>query len=524
MTDQRKGHTMMNRPYRNPVIPGTHPDPSVCRVGEDYYLCTSTFACFPAAPIFHSRDMIHWRPIGHALTRPEQLPLNGVAIPRGMYAPSLRHINGRFYMITTLMGHPTLGCRHLYVSTDNPAGEWSDATWIVQPGIDPDLFQDVDGRTYFLRNTSGEAGPRRLVMGEINLETGTVLGEMRELWRGTGGYEPEGPHLYRIGEFYYLLAAEGGTGYGHMVTIARSHDLRGPYESCPHNPILSHRDAKPHPVQCTGHADLFEDHLGHWWMVFLGVRPPNGWSQHQHLGRETFLAPVTWEDGWPVVNGGQTIELEMTSPLPPPVPTEALPARDDFDAPALRLDWLTLRQPPPGTWSLNERPGWLRLHGQAARLDDEGATPAFVGRWQTEMTCTVATRLDFEPTREGEEAGLTTYMRETHHYEIAVARRGGRRVILLRRRILDLQVVVAEKELPAGPVELVCDATPEAYTFGYRSGDAPLRVLGPAAIRPISSDEAGTFTGILFGLYVTGNGEPCQTPADFDFYEDKHHE
>jgi len=209
----------------------------------------------------------------------------------------------------------------------------------------------------------------------------------------------------------------------------------------------------------------------------------------------------------------------MAGPLPPPVPTEALPARDDFDAPALRLDWLTLRHPPAGTWSLNERPGWLRLHGQAARLDDEGATPAFVGRWQTEMTCTVATRLDFEPAREGEEAGLTTYMRETHHYEIAVARRGERRVILLRRRILDLQVVVAEEELPAGAVTLVCDATPEAYTFGYRAGEAPLRVLGPAAIRPISSDDAGTFTGMLLGLYATGHGEPCQTPADFDWCE-----
>jgi len=356
---------MTERPYHNPIIRGTHPDPSICRVGEDYYLCTSTFAYFPAAPVFHSRDLVHWRQIGHALTRREQLPLDGVAIPRGMYAPSLRHINGRLYMITTPMGHPQLGCRHLYVSTGNPAEEWSDAVWIDQPGIDPDLFQDDDGRTYLLRNTSDEPGPRRLVMGEIDLKTGTLLGEMKELWKGTGGYEPEGPHLYHIGDWYYLLAAEGGTGYGHMVTIARSRSLWGPFESSPLNPILSHRDVRPHPIQCLGHADLFQDHTGNWWMVFLGVRPPNGWSALQHLGRETFLAPVTWENGWPVVNGGRPVELLMEAPLLPPAECPMPPVREEFDSPTLGLDWMTLRQPPEGTWSLEERPGWLRLHGNA---------------------------------------------------------------------------------------------------------------------------------------------------------------
>lgn len=510
---------MTERLYHNPIIRGTHPDPSICRVGEDYYICTSTFACFPAAPIFHSRDLVHWRQIGHALTRREQLPLDGVAIPRGMYAPSLRHINGRFYMITTLMGHPQLGCRHLYVSTEDPAGEWSDAVWIDQPGIDPDLFQDDDGRTYFLRNTSDEPGPRRLVMGEIDLKTGTVLGEMKELWKGTGGYEPEGPHLYHIGDWYYLLAAEGGTGYGHMVTIARSRSLWGPFESSPLNPILSHRDVRPHPIQCLGHADLFQDHTGNWWMVFLGVRPPNGWSALQHLGRETFLAPVTWENGWPVVNGGRPVELLMEAPLLPPAECPMPPVREDFDSPTLGLDWMTLRQPPQGTWSLDERPGWLRLHGNASCLNDEGTTPALVGRWQTEMTCKASAKLDFEPAREGDEAGLATYMRESHHYEVAVGMRRGVRVVFLRRRIHDLQAVVAEEELPPGPVELVCTATPETYTFGYRSGSAPLRILGTASIAPISSDAACTFTGMMLALYATGNGRTCQAPADFDWFE-----
>ena len=195
------------------------------------------------------------------------------------------------------------------------------------------------------------------------------------------------------------------------------------------------------------------------------------------------------------------------------------PVREDFDSPTLGLDWMTLRQPPQGTWSLDERPGWLRLHGNASCLNDEGTTPALVGRWQTEMTCKASAKLDFEPAREGDEAGLATYMRESHHYEVAVGMRRGVRVVFLRRRIHDLQAVVAEEELPPGPVELVCTATPETYTFGYRSGSAPLRILGTASIAPISSDAACTFTGMMLALYATGNGRTCQAPADFDWFE-----
>lgn len=505
-------------PYRNPIIPGTHPDPSLCRVGADYYLATSSFAYFPAAPIFHSRDLVNWRLMGHALNRPSQLPLAGVALAHGMYAPSLRHIQGRFYLVTTLLWHPTLGCRHLYVWADDPSGPWSEPVWIEQPGIDPDLFEDHDGRVYFLRNNANESGPRGLVMGEINLATGVIQGPMRMLWSGTGGYEPEGPHLYRIGDWYYLLAAENGTYYGHMATIARSRTLWGPYESCPRNPILTHRHLSPWPVKCTGHGDLFQAHDGSWWMVFLGVRPASGWAEHHHLGRETFLAPVTWsEDGWPVVNGGQPITLEMAAPTLPLQPWPPNPGKDDFTAPGLDPAWITLRQPPAGSWSLAARPGWLRLHGAAATLDDTGAAPVFVGRRQQQMNGRIAARLDFEPRREGEEAGLSTFMSETHHYEIAVASHGGQRVVRLRRRVADLQLVVAEEPLEAGPVTLICDATADHYLFSYALDDGHERRLGSAAIKPISAEAAGVFTGMILALYATGNGRAADTPADFDW-------
>lgn len=505
--------------YRNPIIPGTHPDPSVCRVGEDYYLATSSFAYFPGVPIFHSRDLVHWRQIGHALTRASQLPLEQVRLSGGIYAPSLRYINGRFYMITTLVGHPQFGTRHLYVWADDPSGEWSEPIWIEQIGIDPDLFLDADGRTYFLRNNIFDSQTRGLYLGEIELETGRMLSDMRLLWTGTGGFEPEGPHLYRINEQYYLMVAEDGTYYNHMETMARSTSIWGPYEPCPQNPILTHKHLNPNPIKCTGHADLIEAHNGSWWLVFLGVRPYMEWGELQHLGRETFLAPVRWStDGWPLVNGNGTVSLEMDTDCLPAHPWPAAPARDDFDSEQLALYWNFLRNPQAGSWSLSERPGWLRLYGNAFTLDAEDA-PAFIGRRQEEMDCTVQTCLDFRPQHEGEEAGLTTYIHDQHHYEIAVTLRQGQRQVFLRRRLGDLQVEVASVPIPDGLVTLAVHATPQTYTFCYSINNEPEQQLASAGIQHLSAEITGVFTGMYLALYATGNGQPSTTPADFDWFE-----
>lgn len=507
--------------YSNPVIPGTHPDPSVCRVGEDYYLANSSFAYFPGVPIFHSRDLVNWRQIGHALTRASQLPLEQVRLSGGIYAPSLRYINGRFYMITTLIGGPEFGSKHLYVWTDDPAGEWSEPIWIDQSGIDPDLFQDTDGRTYFLRNNIFDRDnlPRGLYMGEIDLSSGQMLSDMRMLWTGSGGYEPEGPHLYRINGMYYLMVAENGTYYGHMETIARSREMWGPYESCPHNPILTHRHLNPNPIKCTGHADLIEAHDGSWWLTFLGVRPYMEWGELQHLGRETFLAPVTWtDDGWPVVNGNGTAALTMKAATLPTHPWRPEPTRDDFDSPRLGLSWNFLRNPREGSWSLSERPGWMRLWGNEHTLDSVDA-PAFVGRRQEQMDCAARALLDFSPSREGEEAGITTYMSDTHHYEMAITLRGGKRRVILRRRIGDLQAEVASSLLPDGPLELIIHANPTTYTFAYKPADKEETILDTANIQHLSVEMAGVFTGMYIGLYATGNGRASAGPADFDWFE-----
>jgi alpha-N-arabinofuranosidase len=358
--------------YANPVLPGFYPDPSACRVGEDYYLVTSSFEYFPGVPIFHSRDLIHWRQIGHCLTRASQIPLAGVHSSGGIFAPTIRYHDGRFYVITTNI--PDGG--NFYVFADDPAGKWSEPIYVELGGIDPSLC--FDGEHVYLTGSDGWPNPS-IYQCEIDVKSGQQLTETRLLWRGSGGRYPEGPHLYHLRDWYYLMIAEGGTEYGHMETMARSRSPWGPFEGCPHNPILTHRNDGTHALQGTGHTDLIEAHDGSWWLVLLAFRPQNG--NYHHLGRETCLAPVTWtEDGWPVVSAEKTVDVKVhASRTLPQQGVEAEPVRDDFASPHLRLCWNFLRNPYAKDWSLSEHPGWLRLYGSARTLDSVDS-PAFIGR------------------------------------------------------------------------------------------------------------------------------------------------
>ena len=492
--------------YNNPVIPGFYPDPSVCRVGEDYYLVTSTFEYFPGVPVFHSRDLMHWRQIGHCLTRKSQLPLEGARSSGGIYAPTIRYHDGTFYMVTTNV----TGGGHFYVHTQDPYGEWSDPIWVAGEEIDPSLFFDDDGKVYFTYKARGT-----IYQKEIDIETGKALSEDKPLWAGTGGQHPEGPHLYKIGGRYYLMLAEGGTSYGHMETIARSETPWGPFEGCPHNPILTHRSTDS-PIQATGHAELFQAQDGSWWTVFLGVRPNRSFY---HLGRETFLAPVSWtDDGWPIVGQDGTVSLEIEAQTLPLHSWDEESARDDFNKSDLRLCWNFLRNPYPKDWSLSDRPSWLRLMGSAIGLDAVDS-PAWVGRRQRHFDCQVTTLLDFDPQRDGEEAGLTAFMNELHHYEIAVTRLEGERYIIVRRRIGSLSAVVARERIDAGPVTLEIKADRGTYTFSYTPEGQTPRTLAKGETRYLSAEVARTFTGVYFAMYATGNGQASTTPAFFDWFE-----
>lgn len=495
--------------YRNPIVPGFHPDPSICRVGADFYLATSSFEYFPGVPIFHSRDLVHWRPIGHALTRPSQLPLTEKAASQGIYAPTLRHHNGRFYLITTLIPEVL----NFFVWTTDPVGEWSDPVIVDQPGIDPSLCFDTDGRVYCTSQ-----GPGGAIQSEIEIETGRRKTLWQPIWEGSGQISPEGPHLYRIGSYYYLFVAEGGTQYGHMVTVARSESPWGPFIPCPHNPILHHFNARGggNPIQGTGHADLVQAPDGSWWIVFLGFRPVNG--RYHHLGRETFLAPVQWQDDWPVVYNRGVVApvMDVPGPIPHPFPPE--PTRDDFDEPRLRLCWNFLRNPDPASTSLTTRPGWLRLNGSRVTLDDIGS-PTFVGRRQQHFQCRATTRLDFQPPKTGEEAGLTVFMNDRHHYDLFVTHRGSQRRVIVRKRVGDLIVEAANQTAPEGILLLKITADESAYRFWVGSETTPLQELATGETRYLSSEVAGGWTGVYLALFAQGRRHPCSVPADFDWFD-----
>ena len=506
--------------YRNPVLPGFYPDPSVCRVGDDYYMVNSTFCYFPGVPVHHSKDLIHWEQIGHCITRPTQTRLQNIGTWNGIYAPTIRHHDGTFYMVTTNVS----GGGNFYVTTKDPAGEWSDPIYVREGGIDPDLFFDDDGKTYLL--TAQGAG--EIHLAEIDLKTGRLLSRSEIIWRGTGGRCAEGPHMYKKDGWYYLMIAEGGTEYGHCETIARSRNLRGPFEGCPANPILSHALARGYqnPIQGTGHADLIQAHDGSWWLVCLAFRPLNGF--HHVLGRETFLAPVKWdEDGWPVVNGNGAISLDMDVPTLPQTPVAEGHAAQvqrgrvstKFDAPELGLEWNYLGAPRTENYSLTERPGWLRLKASPVSINSNDS-PTWVGRRQQHIRFQAHTRVDASGLKDGDEAGLTLFMSNDYHCDLAVQKRDGKYFLILKYKLGRLKHTEKEFELesPVVNLRILCsDKDSYCFEWGGTDGYVP---LGKIDTGFLSSETAGGFTGVYLALYAQSgsDGGAAGGYADFDWF------
>lgn len=521
----------------NPVLPGFHPDPSVCRVGEDYYLVCSSFEYFPGIPIFHSRDLVHWTQIGNVLDRHSQLDLPASTVSsQGIYAPTLRHHDGLFHLIVTNVS----GGGNLLVTAADPAGPWSEPLPLPGvPGIDPDLAWDEEGTCWC---TVAGVGQVRL-----DLKTGKAIGEVRRIWSGTPGAKaPEAPHLYHVGKWWYLLIAEGGTERGHGVSVARGPSPSGPFTPHPANPILSHRSTG-HPVQNTGHADLVEAPDGSWWAVLLGVRPGGGTPGWHVLGRETYLAPVTWVDQWPVIG-----EPAPALPAPPwPLrPAAVEPIREDFDAPDPHPRWISLRHRPSERYTTAQRPGWLTLRAagggdgndngggtqvdeadvadEADGLDSMDAT--FLGRRQQHLACRVRALIDPAEGR----GGLTVRLDEHHYYAIE-ASADAVRVIA---RIGPLRTVIAERPAPQGPVTLRIEtrptdagydprASPDTVVLGIEEpehrgasdngeaggvdgggggngddGNGMFDELAALDGRYLSSEVAGGFTGRVIGVYA----------------------
>ena len=487
--------------YQNPVIRGFHPDPSICRNGDDFYLVTSTFEYFPGVPLYHSRNLANWELAGHCLTTSSQLPLEGCGHSGGIYAPTIRYHNGTYYMTTTNVS----SIRNFIVHTQDPSRGWSDPVPVNQTGIDPSLFFDEDGKVYYTSTAQDHEKKDCIQMCEINPLTGEKLSESRIITHGCGGCYPEGPHIYRKDGFYYLLLAEGGTEYGHHAVMMRAENIWGPYEGSPHNPLVYHQPLLGRtPIQAVGHSDLVEDQNGNWWMVCLGIRPVSYGLLH-NLGRETFLVPVKWgADGWPEAGNHGTLSLNMEGPLPAPPCPVCQAFHDHFDSGSLNPRWTFLRNPAPGSFRLDLKPGCLSLTGFHS-LSEPGCSPAFCGVRQEEYRMEASACLEGN-LEEGQQAGMTAFYSCNYHYEIYVKRVDGCYLIGVNKRIHDLEKeVFCEKTDYKGRIrlEIICDET--SYHFRFGNG-THMKEAASGLLAGLCTEGTAriTFTGTFIGLFSNG--------------------
>ncbi|HMB24079.1 MAG TPA: family 43 glycosylhydrolase, partial [Anaerolineales bacterium] len=407
----------------------------------------------------------------------------------------------------------------------DPAGPWSEPYWLESaPGIDPSLFFDADGRVWYTGNRIPAQvqfeGHREIWLQELDLQSMSLVGDTYSLWDGAlrGGVHAEAPHLYKVDGRYYLMIAEGGTAHHHAVTIARSDSITGPYEGNRANPILTHRHlGLDYPIVGTGHADLVQTQNGEWWMFMLAMRPYAGYFYN--LGRETFLAPVRWEDGWPIVSPG-TGKVEFSYPIPnlPETAWQEIPARDDFDAPTLAFQWNFLRTPREEFYSLSERPGCLRLRLRPQQVS-ELANPSFVGRRQQHIHFRAQCVMEFTPQSENECAGLVLNQNNNFHFRFVVTK-AAQPVVRLIERANGEDKVLAEQPVQAGKLYLKVEAHEQAYNFYVAAKpDQWQTVAQDIDGRILSTPIATGFVGAYIAMYASSNGQPSTNNADFDWFE-----
>ncbi len=541
--------TLMSMPilaqgFTNPVLPGFHADPSVCTNGEDFYLVNSTFQYFPGVPVFHSKDLIHWEQVGNCLSRKSQLDLSGLYEQKnaqlgwtnaGIYAPTIRYNDGRYYMVTTLFPSRS----HFYVWTDNPAKEWSEPIFIdfAIGSCDPTLFWD-EGKCYFIWKAAADETrqgikPSDINICEIDIETGKRIGDVHHLGTGLGGRYPEGPHIYKKDGYYYMMLAEGGTEHGHHVNILRSKSLFGPYEANPANPILTHFSMKMQNsnIQGLGHADFVQGKDGSWWMTCLGYRT-SGYLLHV-MGRETMLAPVRWnKDGWPVVNEDGTLSTNMKCATLPLFPMPQAPKREEFnyikrDAPAdsyhsigLTMGWMSIGNPILKNYSLKEHNGWLRLRPTTQTLDSP-MSPTFVARRQTEMKFEATAKFDVSHLDEGLQAGITAYAAPLNHYDVIIERCDGK--LLAKSNIRLGEVAHTDKQIAmTGNVVYLQLSSDKDYYYMKVSNDGKnYETLAKMDFRYLSTEVIGGFTGVMLGVFAQAQDKNCKGYVDIDWFDYK---
>ena len=545
--------------FSNPVLSGFYPDPSICRVGAGYYLVNSTFSYYPGIPVFYSKDLVHWKHISDVMNRPEQLNLDSLGVSRGIFAPAIRFYNGIFYVTCTLVD----GGGNFAVTSKSPEGPWSNPVWIPQiDGIDPSLFfdttySDKGVKAYIVYNSVAPdnkplyEGHRTIRIYEFDPDSLKVVGKEHILVNGGTDLSKkpvwiEGPHIFKKGGFYYLIAAQGGTEENHSEVVFRSSNIFGPYKSYKNNPILTQRNLDPDrefPITCTGHADFIQTENDKWWAVFLGCRPYRPFNGgYFNTGRETFLTPVTWKNGWPVITSGKE-KIKYYYPVPinssddssfTPYSSNFI-LKYNFNDDQLNNDWCFLRTPRQKWYSFKKKKGYLTIQLRPETCAGK-MNPSFLGHRQQHLNCSASASLSFSPEADNEKAGLLIFQNENHFYFLCKSLENNKPVLQLYKsktsRILKTPVISDAMELLASKqltdiennkeLYLQIQAVGNEYSFKYSFDPGIWQMLKDSVNAEfLSTKVAGGFVGCMFALYATSSGKPSANTADYDWFKYK---
>lgn len=523
-----------NNQYSNPILSGFYPDPSICKSGNAYYLVNSTFAYFPGLPIFKSYDLVHWKQIGNVIDRASQMDFNGAGVSRGLFAPAIRFHNGIFYVTCTLVD----GRGNFVVTATDPSGSWSNPVWLPEvDGIDPSLFFDGD-KAYIVYNSippdnkSLYNGHRTIRINEFDATNLSVISANKILVNGGTDISKkpswiEGPHLVKKDSNYILYAAQGGTGFDHSEVAFKSNSIFGPYIPYEKNPILTQKNIdgnKKYPITSTGHADLVETEDGKWQAVFLGCRPYE--TDFYNTGRETFLAPVEWKNGWPIINPNlETVQYHYTLPLPANKINDAenyagnFTYEDNFSTKKLQNGWLFLRAPKTNWYHLSKNKLFIQLQPQTCA----GKTnPAFIARRQQHLNCTAITTISFSAKNENEKAGLLIFQNEEHYYFLAQSIQNNKPCIQLLKSSAKGEELIASATtiLNQKNIRLKIEAKENTYTFYFSVNNKDWKIIAENIdAKFLSTKVAGGFVGSMFALYGTSNGTESSNSACFSKFK-----
>lgn len=513
--------------FKNPILPGFHPAPSLCRVGEDYYMVTSSFEWFPGLPIFHSKDLVNWEQIGHVLNRPSQLQMkDGLKASWGLWAPTIRYHNGLYYVICT-----ATGCGgNFFVTAKNPEGPYSEPIFIKDaPGIDPSLFFDDDGKVWYCGSINGndKIPPRsypaedRIYVQQLDLATGEFIGKRHIVSSGYAINSPyaEAPHIYKIKGKYYLLIAEGGTWENHAVSVFTSDQVTGPYIPFICNPVLTHRHlGNEIDITTVGHADLIQTQNDDWYAVMLGVRPIEGYNM---LGRETFLTSVSFQGEQPIFNPGiGRVLMEDKFPNLPEFPVDLLPIRDDFDSDSLRYCWNFLRTPFEKWYELKNSNLLLNLRPQKAT---ELTNPSLVARRVEDHHFKAAVSMAFKPSSVNEEAGMIIMQNDRFQYRMVMVGKGKTPRELRLIMVKDgSEIILNRVPYEGNEVILAIEGNGLKYSFLYGASEDDLKFIGENLDATVcSTNIAKGFIGPFVGMYASSNGKVSKKKASFDWFDYK---